>query len=350
MEVDKRYKIGVDVGGTNVKLALIDGSQNIVYSNVLPAMAKTGSENTINNIKQYIYDLMNETNIYQNQIKGIGFGFPGQVDCERGIVKLAPNIPGWVNVPIASIIEEEFGLKTKIDNDVKCATLAEFYFGAGRGCQNLICITVGTGIGSGLIINGKLVRGANNAAGEIGHIKLQMNNGPICGCGDTGCMEAFASGPAIVSIATEYISGGKSTKYKELANPDITPYIVAEAAKQGDRVAKRIYETMGEYIGIGLSSVVNLLNPEKIVVGGGVADCGELLLEPIRRTIKERAMPIQAESIEVVSAELGNTAGVIGASLLICEENLCGCGDLNYHQTGEQQGENDEFSTSCALE
>ena len=317
MVIVKKYKIGVDVGGTNIKVALVDKKGNIVYSNTVPTRAEMGYEYTISNIKQAIYELMKETKTSKEVIEGIGFGFPGQVDCERGIVRLAPNIPGWVNVPIASIIEEEFGIITKIDNDVRCAALGELNFGAGKGCQNLICITVGTGIGSGLIINGKLVRGASNAAGEIGHIKLQMQGGPICGCGDTGCLEAFASGPSIVAMAEQYILGGKSTKYRELANPDITPYVVAEAAKQGDSVAKRIYEIIGEYIGIGMASVVNLLNPEKIVIGGGVADAGDLLIAPIKRTLKERAMPIQAEAVEIVSAELGNTAGVIGASLLI---------------------------------
>ena len=317
MVIVKKYKIGVDVGGTNIKVALVDKKGNIVYSNTVPTRAEMGYEYTISNMKQAIYELMKETKTSKEVIEGIGFGFPGQVDCERGIVRLAPNIPGWVNVPIASIIEEEFGIPTKIDNDVRCAALGELNFGAGKGCQNLICITVGTGIGSGLIINGKLVRGASNAAGEIGHIKLQMQGGPICGCGDTGCLEAFASGPSIVAMAEQYILGGKSTKYRELANPDITPYIVAEAAKQGDNVAKRIFEIVGEYIGIGMASVVNLLNPEKIVIGGGVADAGDLLIEPIKRTLKERAMPIQADAVEIVSAELGNTAGVIGASLLI---------------------------------
>lgn len=317
MVIVKKYKIGVDVGGTNIKVALVDKKGNIVYSNTVPTRAEMGYEYTISNMKQAIYELMKETKTSKEVIEGIGFGFPGQVDCERGIVRLAPNIPGWVNVPIASIIEEEFGITTKIDNDVRCAALGELNFGAGKGCQNLICITVGTGIGSGLIINGKLVRGASNAAGEIGHIKLQMQGGPICGCGDTGCLEAFASGPSIVAMAEQYILGGKSTKYRELANPDITPYVVAEAAKQGDTVAKRIFEIIGEYIGIGMASVVNLLNPEKIVIGGGVADAGDLLIEPIKRTLKERAMPIQAEAVEIVSAELGNTAGVIGASLLI---------------------------------
>ena len=183
--------------------------------------------------------------------------------------------------------------------------------------SNLVCITVGTGIGSGLVVNGKLVRGASNAAGELGHIKLNMDGGPLCGCGDRGCLEAYASGPSIVALAEEYIKGGKSTKYRELANPDITPYIVAVAAKEGDPVAKQIFRIMGEYIGMGLTSVVNLLNPEKIIIGGGVAEAGDILFDPIKETIQKRAMTIQKEAVEIVPAQLGNTAGVIGASLLI---------------------------------
>ena len=312
-----KNRIGIDVGGTNVKIALVDTEGRIIYSSKVPTYTEMGYEYTINNIKQAIYDLLKETQSTASDIEGIGFGFPGQVDYEKGIVRLAPNLPGWVDIPIAKLIEEEFNIPTRVDNDVRCAALGELNYGAGKGCQNLICITVGTGIGSGLAINGKLVRGASNVAGEIGHIKLQIHDGPICGCGDTGCMEAFASGPAIVAMAEEYIKGGKSTKFREMANPDITPYIVAEAAKMGDPVARRIFTIIGEYIGIGMASVVNLLNPEKIIVGGGVAECGELLLEPVRETIKKRAMKIAGETVQVVHAELGNTAGVIGASLLI---------------------------------
>ena len=313
----KKCRIGVDVGGTNVKVALVDKSGSIAYSDTVPTRAEMGYEYTISNIIKAIQNLMKESKVTKDQIEGIGFGFPGQIDCDNGIVRLAPNIPGWVDIPIADIVSQEFSIPVKVDNDVRCAALAELNYGAGRGAKNLVCITVGTGIGSGLIVNGKLVRGASNAAGEIGHIKLQMENGPICGCGDRGCLEAFASGPAIVAMAEEYIRGGKSTKYRELANPDITPYIVAEAAKQGDVVAKKIFETIGNYIGVGLASVVNLLNPEKIVIGGGVADAGELLFTPIKETLKKRTMPIQGACVEVVHAELGNTAGVIGASLLI---------------------------------
>ena len=310
-------RIGIDVGGTNVKLALVSNEGKIIYSNSIPTHAEMGYEYTVNNIKEAISILLKETENKPEDVQGIGFGFPGQVDYKSGIVRLAPNIPGWIDVPIANMIEEEFNIPTRVDNDVRCAALGELNFGAGQGCENLICITVGTGIGSGLIVNGKLVRGASNAAGEIGHIKLQMHDGPICGCGDTGCMEAFASGPSIVAMAENYIAGGKSTKYRELANPEITPYIVYEAAKAGDPVAKRIFAIMGEYIGIGLASVINLLNPEKVIIGGGVAASGDFLMDSIKETVKKRAMKIAGETVEIVPAQLGNTAGVIGASLLI---------------------------------
>lgn len=312
-----KERIGIDVGGTNVKIALVDNKGKIIYSNSIPTRAEMGYEYTINNMKEAITELIKETKSDPKNIESIGFGFPGQIDYQKGIVRLAPNIPGWVDVPIAEIMEKEFGIPTRVDNDVRCAALGELNYGAGQGCENLICITVGTGIGSGLVINGKLVRGASNAAGEIGHIKLDMNGGPLCGCGDRGCLEAFASGPSIVAMAEEYIKGGKSTKYRELANPDITPYIVSEAAKQGDPVAKRIFTIVGEYIGIGLASVVNLLNPEKIIIGGGVAAAGDLLLNPIKESLIKRAMPIAGAAVEIVPAQLGNSAGVIGASLLI---------------------------------
>ena len=314
----KKYRIGVDIGGTNIKIALVDFEGKIVYSNTVPTRAEMGYLAGIENIKQAIKDLQQETGESKETIEAIGFGLPGQIDYIKGIVKNLPNIPGWVDVELAKIMEDEFSIPTRLDNDVRCAALGELNFGAGKDCQNLICITIGTGIGSGIVLNGKLIRGASNAAGEIGHIKLSLKDGPLCGCGDYGCFEAYASGPAIVSMAKDYISGGKSAKYKEMsADGIITPYIVAQAALQGDAVSIQIFKKMGEIIGTGLASVVNLLNPEKIIIGGGVADAGDILLEPIRKTIIDRAMPIQAKAVQVVPAQLANTAGVIGASLLI---------------------------------
>lgn len=313
-----KKRIGIDVGGTNVKLALVDDNGNVLHSDSVPTYAKMGYEYTVNNIIQAIKSLMEKSGCGAGDVEGIGFDFPGQIDYKNGIVRLAPNIPGWVDVPIAKMIEDEFGIKTRIDNDVRCATLGEMKFGAGKGCENFVCITVGTGIGSGLVVNGQIVRGASNAAGELGHIKLQMNDGPICGCGDRGCLEAYASGPSIVAMAQEYIKGGKSTRYRELAQDgEITPYLVAKAAQEGDPVAKRIFQIVGSYIGIGLTSVINLLNPEKVIIGGGVADAGDILFDPIKKTIKDRAMAVAGSAVEIVPAQLGNSAGVIGASLLV---------------------------------
>ena len=178
-----KNRIGIDVGGTNVKIALVDTKGKIVYSNSVPTRAEMGYEYTVNNIKQAIYDLLKETKLTTKDIEGIGFGFPGQVDYKAGIVRNAPNIPGWVEVPIAKLIEDEFKVPTRVDNDVRCAALGELKYGAGKGCENLICITVGTGIGSGLILNGKLVRGASNAAGEIGHLRVKERETETCGCG-----------------------------------------------------------------------------------------------------------------------------------------------------------------------
>ena len=313
----KKYNIGVDIGGTNVKIALVDEKGYIAYSNSVPTRAEMGYEYTIQNIINTIKDSLKESNNDISNIGGIGFGLPGQIDSINGIVRLLPNIPGWVEVPLAKIVSDEFKVPVKLDNDVRVATLGELNFGAGKGCKNLICITVGTGVGSGIVLNGQLVRGASLTAGEIGHVVVERNNGRICGCGSTGCLEAYASGPSIVQMAKEYMMGGKSTKFKEIAaGNEVTPFMVFEAAKQGDAVAKRIFTIAGEYLGIALVSVVNLLNPEKIIVGGGVGQAGDLLLDPVRKLIKERCIALSAQAVQIVQAELGESAGVVGASML----------------------------------
>ncbi|MDD3594304.1 MAG: ROK family protein [Candidatus Gastranaerophilales bacterium] len=314
----KKYNIGVDIGGTNVKIALIDEKGHIAYSNSVPTRAEMGYEYSINNIITTIRESLKESNNPVASIGGIGFGLPGQIDSVNGIVRILPNVPGWIDVPLAKMVQKEFNVPVKMDNDVRVATLGELNFGAGIGCKNLICLTVGTGVGSGIVLNGQLVRGASMSAGEIGHVMVERNDGAICGCGSTGCLEAYASGPSIVKMAKEYIAGGKSTKYKEIAaGNELTPYMVYEAAKQGDAVAIRIFTIVGEYLGSALVSVVNLLNPERIIVGGGVGQAGDLLLNPIREIIRKRCIPTSANAVEIVPAQLGESAGVVGASILV---------------------------------
>lgn len=314
----KKYRIGVDLGGTNIKIALVDMEGRIVYSNSEPTGAEMGYEYTINNIKEMIRSCLRETKTQKEAVESIGIGVPGQVDFERGIVSCLPNIPGWVDIPLSKMINEEFDLPVGVDNDVNCAALGEFYYGAGKGSKNVVCITVGTGVGAGIILNGQLIRGISGAAGEVGHLILQDNGGEICGCGNTGCLESLASGPSIVKMARDYIAGGKTAKFREIAvNARITPKIVAEAAKQGDAVSKKIYEITGYWLGIALANVVNLLNPEKIIIGGGVAQADDILLEPVRETIKKRALKISADAVKIVPAQLEESAGVVGASLLL---------------------------------
>jgi len=314
----KKYNIGVDIGGTNVKIALVDEKGVIAYSNSVPTRAEMGYEYTIQNIINTIKESLKESHNNISDIGGIGFGLPGQIDSINGIVRLLPNIPGWVNVHLAEIVQKEFKVPVKLDNDVRVATLGELNFGAGKGCQNLVCLTVGTGVGSGIVVNGQLVRGASMTAGEIGHVIVEKDNGEICGCGSRGCLEAYASGPSVVKMAKDYIAGGKSTKFKEIAaGNEITPFMVYEAAKQGDAVAKQIFNIVGEYLGVALVSVVNLLNPEKIIIGGGVGQAGDFIFNPIKEAIQKRCIPTSAAAVEVLPAQLGESAGVVGASLLV---------------------------------
>jgi len=314
----KNFNIGVDLGGTNIKIAVVDKCGNIIYSDSTPTEAHMGYGHTINNIINAIKNILAKNNLDISQIGGVGFGCPGMVDPEKGLVKFLPNIPGWINIDLADIIKQELGLKAGVDNDVRCAALGEYYYGAGKGYNSMVCLTVGTGVGSGIILGGKLLRGSNFSAGEIGHMILQEHGGKICGCGGTGCFETLASGPSIVEMAEKYIMGGKSAKFRELADGgEITPEIVARAASFGDEVAKTIYKITGYWIGIAITNVVNLLNPEIVIIGGGVTNAGDLLMDPIKRTVNERALKTATEKLIITTAKLGNNAGVIGASLLV---------------------------------
>ncbi len=301
--------IGIDVGGTEIKFALITKDGTILYSGSMPTQAQMGFQTSFNNIKKAINTILKENNISSQNINGIGIGLPGAIDNKNGIVEDMPNIPGWHNVPLAQEIKNEFGIITKLDNDANCAALGEYYFGAGKGCQHLVCITIGTGIGSGIINDGKLIRGFNNLAGEIGHIKTHIKETAICGCQDKGCLEAIAAGSAITELAKQTSFAKKYSK--------ITPKIIFEEAQQNNTEATQIYKTIGEHIGTALASVINILNPQKIIIGGGIAKAGDILFNPIKDTINKRALKKATKDIEILPAQLGNNAGVMGASLLV---------------------------------
>ncbi len=311
-----KHRIGIDLGGTNIKIGIIDDVGHIHYSNSIPTEADRGLEATFENIISLIQETFKSSPVPKNEISGIGIGCPGLIDSVNGIIRDLPNMPGWTNVHLAEMISKEFNLKVKIDNDVRAAALGEYKFGAGQGCSNLICITIGTGIGSGIILDGRLIKGSTLCAGEIGHMTLQEHGGPICGCGNTGCLEALGSASAIVRRGHELLAGGRPSKIREIkGDGPLTAHIIALAAQKGDPPAQRILYETGRWIGIGLANVINLLNPELVIIGGGVASAGDYILGPIRETIRKRTLNYPRDSVRVEAAQLGESAGIIGASL-----------------------------------
>jgi glucokinase len=253
----------------------------------------------------------------KDEIGGIGIGVPGVLDLEKGETLFLPNLPGtWPNVPLQDTITDLTGLRTALLNDVRAITNGEWRFGAGRGVDTVAVFAIGTGIGGGLVINSQLHLGIGGTGGELGHTMIDFN-GPRCGCGNDGCLEAYASGPAIAAMGMKAVSQGRTTAIAELCEYDlnrITPELIAKAAQAGDEIAKDIYEKAGFYIGIAAANVCASVGPRRIIIGGGVAQAGELLLDPIRRTIRERVFVMPVDQVEVVSSRLGDNAGVIGVA------------------------------------
>lgn len=310
--------VGVDLGGTTMTVALIDENGLIHAEAEEPTLAVEGAEALVGRIVAGIRKLMAQKGLGPGAVAGIGMGVPGLIDTARGVALLAPNLH-WENVPVADLVARELGMPVRIQNDVRCAALGEKRFGAGRGVDNLVLITLGTGIGSGIFLNGQLWTGPGGYAGEAGHITVEAE-GPACACGNRGCVEAFSGRFGIIRRAKEALAQQPSAKLLDLVQGDpdrLTPALLHQAAVAGDKLAAKVLEDTGRYVGIGMASVVNLLNPERIIVGGGVARAGELILEPIRKEIRQRAVRLAADMVEVVPAQLGAAAGVIGASTLV---------------------------------
>jgi len=312
--------LGVDLGGSHMTAALVDQTGRIIQRRRAPVVVESGPEGVISGIVELLREVISVTGVTKRELAGIGLGIPGLINSALGLSVFSPNL-FWHNVQVVRPVEREFGLSTFIDNDVRCATLGETWCGAGRGVSNLICVTIGTGIGSGLVVDGRLVRGVTEGAGEIGHMTIEKD-GPVCNCGNRGCLEALAAGPAIARRAREAVANGADTVMPALVGGRaemIDASVVAQAARQGDPVAWEILEMTALYLGIGIANYINLVNPELVIIGGGVAQAGELLLAPIRRVVGQRAMKTQAASARIVPARLGEDAGVIGAAALVLE-------------------------------
>lgn len=311
----KDWTVGVDLGGTQIRAVLTDqlGTKQARAQRL--TQAEEGPEAVIERILATIEDVLSD--VAKEQVVGIGIGAPGPIDPSTGTLYDPPNLPGWTAISLTDQIEGTFGLPTFAGNDANVAALGEHRFGAGQGVDDLVYVTVSTGIGGGIISGGRLITGARGFAGEIGHQTLDPN-GPMCGCGQPGHLEAFAAGPAIARDARQAVRDGADSTMTELAGSveAITAETVARAAARGDGVAHQILRQAAFYIGLGLVNVIHLVEPQRIIIGGGVSQAGALLFEPIRKTVDQHLMSDVYQGVGIVPAALGSDVGLLGAVAL----------------------------------
>jgi glucokinase len=308
--------VAVDLGGTKMAVTIISDDYRVLAREYHPTLGEEGVDSVISRMISAVKQLVASCGMTMSQLCGISLAAAGAIDSQRRVITLSPNLPGWRDIPLGSIIEQRLGIRTWLLNDANAAALGEHHLGAGRGVDNLIYLTIGTGIGGAIIIDGKLYTGACGSAGEMGHMTVEVN-GPRCECGNVGCLETLASGRAIAREAKKRLSaGGRSSLTEAVAGKieDITAKEVATAAQQGDALANDVIKHVASYLGAGMVNLVNIFNPEVIIVGGGVATMGDLLLDPGRQVVKERAFPISAAAVRIVTTELGNDAGLVGAA------------------------------------
>ena len=312
--MEKKYVVGVDLGGTKIYTALVDLEGNIINEKIVETLAEEGEEAVAGRIINTIDSVI--AGVDKDLIKAIGIGSPGPLDAKKGIIIETSNLP-FKNFEIVNVLKERYDLPTYLDNDANVATLAEFMFGAGKGTENMVYITVSTGIGGGAIINGKLYRGNTANALEVGHMTV-ATEGPRCGCGNIGCAEALGSGTAIGKRAKEAVLSNVVTSLKDYEN--VTSKEVFMEASKGDRVAKNILKNSLTYLGIAVANTITNFDPEKVVVGGGVVNGGDIVIDTIRKVVEERCMPTFIENCTVEKALLGGKAGVLGAAALAITE------------------------------
>lgn len=317
--------IGIDIGGTKTIVGLADEHGNLIDKKRLSTVLNLGREQVIDSIKAACWGLLRDYHMSVEDVNGIGVCCGGPVDRERGILLTSPNMPGWDNVPVAKIFTEEFNAPTWIDNDATSATLAELVFGAGMNARNFVYFTVSTGIGGGVVIDRKVYHGSTGNAGEFGH-QVVLPDGPTCTCGGNGCLESISSGTSIAKRARRECLDWPSTTLLRWVDGDptmVTAEHVARGAAEGDEFSSYIWNQAMDYLGIGIANVVNILNPELVVIGGGVTKAGELLFEPVRQILEKRVLTGLAKIVSVVPAALGDDVCVVGA-IVNAMERLAG--------------------------
>lgn len=309
-----RYIVGVDIGGTKVACVLADEEGNLIARRWQPTRSEAGWQAVVAQLFEMTEQVMQ--GVPAADLRGIGISCGGPLDSQQGIVYSPPNLPGWDAVPLKQLFEERFGLPTRLENDANATALAEYRFGAGRGVRNMVFMTWGTGIGGGLIVDGRLYRGTNDLAGEVGHMTL-LPDGPICGCGKRGCLEALASGPSIARRARELAEDSPESLLWQSVSPDsVTAQHVVEAALAGDTFARFVLAEAATYMGWGIANLAQVLNPERVVLGTIAVKAGELVLAPLRRALSAHAWERVCSVLQVVPAELGDRAQDLAAVCL----------------------------------
>ncbi|HAS79314.1 MAG TPA: glucokinase [Fusobacteriaceae bacterium] len=312
-----KYFTGVDLGGTNTKIGILNENGEILIKKSIKTLSEKGIVITLKRIWQTIESLMDKKNIDKKNMCGIGIGIPGPV-INQEIVGFFANFDWEVDINISKLMEKISGIQTKLENDVNMIAIGESMFGAGKGSASSITIALGTGIGGGIVINSKLISGINGAGGEIGHIKL-VENGKLCGCGQKGCFEAYASATGIVREARSRLAINKKNLLYDSLKGNIEKLEakdVFDCAKSGDEFSIEIVNYVGNYLGMGIGNLLNTINPEIIILSGGVALSGEILLEVVKKKLKQYALPITLKNLEIKLGELGNDAGIKGGIAL----------------------------------
>ncbi len=310
---DRGRVAGIDLGVTHLGIVITDFAAHVLCEDEIPFEIEQGPEASIPIIDAHLFDLLRTIKLTIKDVLAIGIGVPGPVIADAGLVSAPPIMPGWDNYPIRSLLEELWRVPVALENDADLGALGEWAYGAGRGERNLAYIKAGSGIGAGLFLDGHIYRGSTGSAGEIGHITIQ-ENGPRCSCGNYGCLEAMAGGQAIARRAREVVESGRRTLLANIQpTKKITAKDVASAARMGDLAAQQILSDAGTYLGIAVASLVNLFNPSVVVVGGDVSNMGDLLLEPIRQTLRARSLRSAVQTVRVSSAVLGRRSSSIGA-------------------------------------
>lgn len=323
MQLNKNanYVIGADLGGTNVRAAVVDRAGKIVGEGRTDSKAMEGLEATIVQIVQAIRMAVADASIRIGDVAGVGMGVPGTHRSEEGIVVWSPNFKDWNDVQLLAPIVEQIGVPAFMGNDANVAALGEYAFGAGRGAKVMVMFTLGTGIGSGLVINGRNYVGVTETAPEMGH-HIILADGPRCSCGRYGCVESLCRRDAMIDRAARKAHLGRHTSLLEKSDHDlryVTPAMIAEAASEGDPIAIETLEETGYYLGIAVANAINILNPDKVVIGGGIAQAGDLLFGPIRRSVEVNALYAPLQACQLLPAELGDDAGVLGGAAMVLQ-------------------------------